>query len=122
MTDDTLIPNVPNESLSLIVGGAARNILTVLAGLGFAWASAVTGSQVQMGVSAAIEVATLLWMAWAHIQQARNSRKTSVASAALSAEATQLAGAPVARVVVAPSIADTPAVVAALNRAEASLH
>lgn len=101
-----------------ILGGLFRAILAALGGLGFAWANAVTGSQIEMAASLALMLGAAGWSAWQKIAEVRASRAKVVSSAQASAIATYQAGAPIA-VVTTPSGATT---TTDLNKAELARH
>ena len=54
-----------------IATALARGLLNVAGGIGFTWALTVNASELQMGVSAAMIVFSLLWSAWQKVQSAR---------------------------------------------------
>ena len=82
-----------------IVAGVFRALLAALGAAGVTWASAVTGSQIEMAAGTAMMVGAAVWSAYQKVQQIRQSQRESVASAVASAQATQSAGEPVAVVV-----------------------
>jgi hypothetical protein len=114
MSDD--INQVPSawSAYLPILAGLFRAVLAALGGLGFAWASAVTGSQIEMAAGAAMMLGAAGWSAWQKVAAIRASRASSVLSAEASARATYQAGAPVAVV----TSAGTPTTTTDLNRAE----
>jgi hypothetical protein len=89
-----------------ILAGILRHVLGALGMFGFTWASAVTGSQIEMAVGIALMFGAALWSGWQKIAALRAARRNAVASASASAAATMQAGSPVA-VVVGPSLPGT---------------
>lgn len=99
MTDENLLPSVPNASLVPIVAGMVRGALAILSGAGFTWALTVSGEQQQMVAAAVVGLATVLWSGWQKVAAIRAARRLAAASAVASAQATQQAGTPIAVVV-----------------------
>lgn len=60
-----------------IVTSLVRTVLVALGGAGFAWAKAVTGDQVTMGVSAAMVIVAAGWSAWQKVAAVRALRKAA---------------------------------------------
>jgi hypothetical protein len=77
-----------------IMGAVVRGLLQIASGLGFTWALTVSGDQIQMAVTAAAMLATLVWSAWQKIAAIKAARLAEVAAAKASAEATMKAGTP----------------------------
>lgn len=70
---DALVPYIP------IATAALRTLLATLGGFGFAWAQAVTASQVQMAVSAAAIVTGLGWSIFQKLQAQKQLAKAAAA-------------------------------------------
>lgn len=73
MSDNAQLPSEWSAYLPLVTS-LARTILGVLGGAGFTWALAVNADQVQMGVSAAMVLASALWSFWQKVQAMRAIR------------------------------------------------
>jgi len=69
-----------------IVAGLVRGVLGIASGVGFTWASTVTGDQTTMVATAAVAVGMLGWSAWQKVSSIRAARKSEVASAVASAQ------------------------------------
>jgi len=81
MSDDpTQLPSAWAAYLPLITT-LVRTSLAVAGGVGFTWALTVNADQVQMGVSAAMILASAVWSFWQKVQAMRALR-TAAASPA----------------------------------------
>jgi len=118
MSDINQVPSAWSAYLP-ILAGLFRAILAALGAAGFTWASAVTGSQIEMAAGVVMMLGAAVWSAWQKISAVRAARRSAAASAIASAEATMRAGQPVP-VIIAPSPLGTTA--ADLNRAEIARH
>lgn len=98
MTDMNQIPSAWSAYMP-ILAGLFRAVLAALGAAGFTWASAVTGSQIEMAVGVAMMLAAAVWSAYQKIVSLREARRLASASASASAEATMQAGRPVPVVV-----------------------
>lgn len=99
MTDDiNQIPSAWNAYLP-ILAGFFRAVLAALGGIGITWASAVTGSQIEMAAGAALMIVAAGWSFWQKVAAMRAARRSQVASAQASATASVAAGEPVSVVV-----------------------
>lgn len=101
MPDDNQIPSAWSAYLP-ILAGVFRAVLAALGAAGFTWASAVTGSQIEMAAGAAMMLGAAVWSAYQKISALRAARRQAVSSAVASADATMQAGQPVAVVVPSP--------------------
>lgn len=116
MTNPVLPAEIPSAwaAYGPILAGVVRAILAAVGAAGFTWAQAITGSQVEMAVGAAMMLAAALWSIWQKISAAREARRLAANAASVSAELSAKAGEPV--VVIPPSPPGTTA--ADLNRIE----
>lgn len=91
---DPLAAQIPSawSAYVPILAGLGRGLLSALGGIGCTWAYTVNASEIQMGVSAALIVVSLIWTAVQKIQALRASHDSSVASANASAQRTATLG------------------------------
>lgn len=78
-----------------ILSGVVRAVLAALGGFGLAWAQNVSGSQIEMSVSAILMIAAAGWSIWQKIQAHRVAMRQAAVAAVASAEATAASGSPV---------------------------
>lgn len=98
VNDDYKVPSAWTAYMP-ILAGLFRAVLAALGAAGFTWASAVTGSQVEMAAGAAMMVAAALWSAWQKVRAVQAARRQAIASAQASATASAARGEPVPVVV-----------------------
>lgn len=109
MSDQVIVqPPSAWAEYSPIITGLIRTVLAALGAAGFTWAQSVTGSQVEMMVSAALVLIAGGWSVWQKIDAVRQARKLAEAAAVASAQATQQAGEPVAVVPSRPATGTPP--------------
>ncbi len=69
-----------------IVLGLVRGVVGIASGIGFAWATAVSGDMATMIATALTALGMLGWSAWQKIEATREARGREVAAAVASAE------------------------------------
>lgn len=74
--DTAQLPPTWQDYLPLVTS-IVRTLLGVAGGVGFTWAQAVSASQVQMAVSAAMILASAAWGVWQKIQAQRALRQAA---------------------------------------------
>src|SRR5678815_1975619 len=104
MTDIDIAVHPPDPTYLSIVAAVIRGVLQIASGLGFGWATFVTGDQVTMIATATVMVLTLFWSAWQKVRAVRRRQVAAEESAALSAVASAQAGEPVEIVVANPKM------------------
>lgn len=77
-----------------LIGTTVRGILYICSTMGLTWAHAVTGSQLEMIVTAIALLGTFGWSIQQKFAAIRDKRQAEVAAAKASAEATMKAGTP----------------------------
>lgn len=80
MSDD-FVSSKPDPSYVAIAAGILRGLLQLASGFGFAWALAVTGSQITMLATGIVMVIAFVWSAWQKVGQAWAVHQAAVMSA-----------------------------------------
>jgi len=89
-----LSPKPPNPAYVTLLAALIRGSLQILSGIGLGWGAFVSGDQITMAAWATVSLLTFSWTIWQKFQAARRNDKTSVASAVVSAVATDEAKKP----------------------------
>lgn len=81
MTDLDITVTPPDPAYISIAAGVIRGLLQIASGLGFGWATFVTGDHITMIATAAVMTLTLLWSAWQKIRVVQKRLHTAQISA-----------------------------------------
>ena len=77
MSDDYTVPPGWTPYIPILTG-VIRALLAFVGGLGFAWANAVSGSQIEMIASSIMLLAAIAWTAIQKVQTIRKLQKAAV--------------------------------------------
>lgn len=100
--DIRLLVEAPDPVYVDIIAGLIRTLVSAAAGFGAGWAAGVTGEQIAMLSAVLAILGTGAWSTYQKIQSNRKNKRSSEASARLSAEASAQAGEPVPFIVLNP--------------------
>jgi hypothetical protein len=89
-------PEIPSAwaAYGPILAGIVRAMLAAVGAAGFTWAQAITGSQIEMAVGAAMMFAAAMWSIFQKIAAAREARRLAASAAVVSAELSAERGVP----------------------------